>query len=66
MAVNVAEDPEQLGFAPVVIATANVGGGEGINVIVVPALVAVVVLKQDALEVTVHVITSLFANEIGV
>jgi len=66
VAVNVAEDPEQLGFVPVVIATATVGGGDGINVMVVPALVAVVVLKQDALEVTVHVITSLFANDVGV
>ena len=66
MAVNVAVDPKQLGFVPVVIATATVGGGEGIKVMVVPALVAVLVLKQDALEVIVHVIISLFASAVGV
>ena len=66
VAVNVIELPAQLGFVPEVTATETLGAVDGITEIVTPALVAVLVIKQLALEVIVQVITSPFAGNIGV
>jgi len=55
VAVKVAEDPAHIGLLPEVKAIATEGTSTGFTVIVILALVAVVGLAHDALEVIMHV-----------
>jgi hypothetical protein len=62
VAVNVTAIPLHVGLAPVVIAVETEGITVVFTVIVVVPLVAVVVLGQVALEVSITSITSLLAS----
>ena len=66
VAVSVSDEPVQRGFVPDVTAIVTSGTGEDITEMVVPALVAVVVFKHAALDVTTHVIISPFEGATGV
>jgi hypothetical protein len=57
VAVNVTEEPAQVGLVPVVNAIETAGTSTGFTVMVMPALVAVVGLAQVALEVSTQVTT---------
>jgi hypothetical protein len=55
VAVNVTEEPAQVGFAPEVIAIDTEGTSTGLTVIEMPVLVAVVGLAQVAFDVRTQV-----------
>ena len=65
VALNGSEEPEQTGLAPEENATLTPGAGDGIKEMVIPELVAVFVVIQVALEVSIQVITSPFAGDAG-
>jgi hypothetical protein len=66
VAVNVIDDPEQLGFVPLVKAIAKEGTRVAFTVIVIPLLVAEVGLAQGEFEVITQVTTSLFTKVVVV
>jgi hypothetical protein len=62
VAVNVAEEPAHIGLVPVVSAIETAGTRVAFTVIVIPALVAVVGLAQEELDVMIHVTTWPFVS----
>ncbi len=65
-AVNVKEAPAQAGLVPVVKEAETAGATDGLIVIVIPALVAVVGLAQAELEVITQVTTCPLVNVLDV
>ena len=66
VAVNVTEDPVQVGFVPDVIAIDTAGTRTGFTVMVIPVLVAVVGLAQVAFDVSTQVTTCPFVKAVVV
>lgn len=66
VALNVMDEPLQLGFVPEATPMETVGIGDEINEIVRGALCPVLAVIQGALEVTVQVIISPFAGFVSV
>ena len=55
VAVNVTDEPAQVGLVPAVLAIATDGVAVGVTVMVMPVLAAVAGLAQEALDVSTHV-----------